>query len=95
MARRLESHSWKWKVPTQRYCSSTRHPAEVVCGFGTPTAPEGVEVYNPAFDVTPAALITAIVSDRGIHVPPLDITAVRDESEPHSVAARTLERVAS
>ncbi len=34
------------------------------------TVPDGVAVYNPAFDVTPAELITAIVSDRGIHRPP-------------------------
>ena len=34
------------------------------------TVPEGVAVYNPSFDVTPADLITAIVSDRGVHRPP-------------------------
>jgi methylthioribose-1-phosphate isomerase len=33
-----------------------------------------VSVYNPAFDVTPAELITAIVSDRGIHYPPYDFS---------------------
>ncbi|MHB1312909.1 MAG: S-methyl-5-thioribose-1-phosphate isomerase [Gemmatimonadaceae bacterium] len=33
-------------------------------------APAGVAVHNPAFDVTPADLITAIVTDRGIHRPP-------------------------
>jgi methylthioribose-1-phosphate isomerase len=31
-----------------------------------------VSIHNPAFDVTPADLITAIVSDRGIHEPPYD-----------------------
>ena len=35
-----------------------------------PTAPPTVCAYNPAFDVTPAALISAIVTDRGIHRPP-------------------------
>jgi methylthioribose-1-phosphate isomerase len=30
------------------------------------TAPADVDVYNPAFDVTPAKLISAIVSDRGV-----------------------------
>ena len=45
---------------------------EVIRGFGLPTAPEGVGVHNPAFDVTPAALVTAIVSDRGVHHPPYD-----------------------
>jgi methylthioribose-1-phosphate isomerase len=34
--------------------------------------PEGVPVENPAFDVTPASLITAIISDRGVHRPPFD-----------------------
>jgi methylthioribose-1-phosphate isomerase len=33
------------------------------------TAPEGVQVFNPAFDVTPAGLITAIVTDRGVIMP--------------------------
>lgn len=33
---------------------------------GIKIAPEGVKTYNPAFDVTPAELITAIVTDRGI-----------------------------
>lgn len=39
---------------------------EVSCGFGKRTAPEGVKVYNPAFDVTPHELITAIITDKGI-----------------------------
>jgi methylthioribose-1-phosphate isomerase len=33
-------------------------------------APEGVKVYNPAFDVTPADLITAVVTERGVLRPP-------------------------
>jgi len=47
-----------------------RHPDEVRRGFGPLTAAERAAVYNPAFDVTPAALVTAIVSDRGVHRPP-------------------------
>ncbi len=47
-----------------------RTAAEVRCGFGVATAPADADVYNPAFDVTPASLISAIVSDRGIHRPP-------------------------
>ena len=43
-----------------------RASEEVTCGFGTRTAPENISVYNPAFDVTPAELITAIVTERGI-----------------------------
>src|SRR5438270_483435 len=37
---------------------------------GQLTAPEESPVYNPAFDVTPAALIAAIVTDRGVYRPP-------------------------
>ena len=47
-----------------------RTPDEVRRGFGAATAPDEVDVFNPAFDVTPAELITAIVSDRGVHRPP-------------------------
>jgi methylthioribose-1-phosphate isomerase len=37
---------------------------------GHVTAPPGVPVYNPAFDVTPGALITAIITDRGVATAP-------------------------
>ena len=48
--------------------SSNASADEVRCGFGAARRrPAGVDVYNPAFDVTPAALITAIISDRGVH----------------------------
>ena len=43
-----------------------RDPREVTHGFGRATAPEGVDVYNPAFDVTPADLIAGIITERGI-----------------------------
>ena len=39
-------------------------------GFASPVTPGGVAVYNPAFDVTPAALVTAFVTDRGVLRPP-------------------------
>jgi methylthioribose-1-phosphate isomerase len=39
---------------------------------GVPHAPDGIAAYNPAFDVTPAAFITAIVTERGIHRPPFN-----------------------
>jgi methylthioribose-1-phosphate isomerase len=42
--------------------------------LGAQTAPSDVHVYNPAFDVTPAELISAIVSDRGVHRPPYDFS---------------------
>ena len=43
-----------------------RGPDEVVSLAGVPTAPAGTAAANPAFDVTPAELITAIVTDRRI-----------------------------
>jgi methylthioribose-1-phosphate isomerase len=46
-----------------------RAAQEVTHGFGRPTAPEGVKVYNPAFDVTPAALITGIITEKGVIQP--------------------------
>jgi methylthioribose-1-phosphate isomerase len=46
-----------------------RDPKEVTHGFGTQTAPTGIHVYNPAFDVTPARLITAIITERGLIQP--------------------------
>ncbi len=46
-----------------------RDPREITHGFGRPTAPEGVRVYNPAFDVTPARLIKAIICEHGIIEP--------------------------
>jgi methylthioribose-1-phosphate isomerase len=47
-----------------------RAPDELSAAFGTQTAPAGVGIYNPAFDVTPAAFISAIVTDRGVARPP-------------------------
>ncbi len=47
-----------------------RDPREVTEPLGVPIAPEGTQAYNPAFDVTPAALITAFVTDRGVIRPP-------------------------
>jgi methylthioribose-1-phosphate isomerase len=47
-----------------------RHADEVRASFGSATAPPGVAVLNPAFDVTPAELVTAIVTDRGVMRPP-------------------------
>ncbi len=47
-----------------------RDPVEVL-GYGSERwAPEGVKIYNPAFDVTPAELVTAIVTEKGVLAPP-------------------------
>ena len=47
-----------------------RSAEEVTEGFGKLTAPKGVKVYSPAFDVTPAALVTAIITEKGVARPP-------------------------
>lgn len=46
-----------------------RQAEEITCGFGKTTAPEGIPVYNPAFDVTPAELITGIITEQGVIQP--------------------------
>ncbi len=43
-----------------------RKSEEITAAFGKRTAPADVQVYNPAFDVTPSELITAIVTEVGI-----------------------------
>jgi methylthioribose-1-phosphate isomerase len=47
-----------------------RGAEEVVAFGGVPVAPAGTAVRNPAFDVTPAALVTALVTERGVAAPP-------------------------
>jgi methylthioribose-1-phosphate isomerase len=47
-----------------------RNPAEVTHVFGQRVAPEGVDILNPAFDVTPNKYITAIITEGGIAYPP-------------------------
>jgi methylthioribose-1-phosphate isomerase len=52
--------------------------AEEVTGWrGVPAAAEGVAAWNPAFDVTPAELVSAIVTDRGV-VPPGQLSRLMD-----------------
>jgi methylthioribose-1-phosphate isomerase len=66
-----------------------RAAEEVTHVFGVPVAPEGIAVKNPAFDVTPARYISAIICERGVArapyeeslealaAPPLNATAPR------------------
>ena len=51
-----------------------RAPAEVTHLAGSRVAAEGVQVFNPAFDVTPSRYITAIVTERGVARPPYERT---------------------
>jgi methylthioribose-1-phosphate isomerase len=67
-------------APTSTFDSSTasgddiiveeRAADEIRCGFGRLTAPAEARVRNPAFDITPASLVTAFISDQGVHRPP-------------------------
>ena len=43
-----------------------RDPAEVLALAGQPVAAPGASAWNPAFDVTPAELVDAIVTERGV-----------------------------
>ncbi len=47
-----------------------RPESEVTSFGGVKTAPEGVKVMNPAFDVTPSGLITAFITEKGVIKPP-------------------------
>jgi len=50
---------------------------EVTSFGGCRTAPEGCRTFNPAFDVTPAELVTAIITDVGVFEPPYERTLFR------------------
>jgi methylthioribose-1-phosphate isomerase len=54
-----------------------RAPGELTGWRGHNSAPAGIQVWNPAFDVTPAELITAIITDRAV-LPPRDIVRTLD-----------------
>lgn len=45
------------------------------------TAPDGIKVFNPAFDVTPSHLITAFITDKGVIYPPYKETLWREMKE--------------
>jgi methylthioribose-1-phosphate isomerase len=49
-----------------------RPAAEVTHMLGSRVVPEGVEVFNYAFDITPNRLISGIITEKGILVPPYD-----------------------
>src|SRR3989475_18394 len=64
-----------------------RNPREVTHFAGKAVTPEGVQVENPAFDVTPAKYVTAIVTERGIARPPFD-ESLRHLAEETKVVGR-------
>ena len=59
------------EIPIER-----RAAEEITHSFGCQNTPNDVSIYNPAFDVTPAQLISAIVTDRGV-ICPINTVAVR------------------
>ncbi|HUK47250.1 MAG TPA: S-methyl-5-thioribose-1-phosphate isomerase [Terriglobales bacterium] len=67
------------KIPIEQ-----RSPAEVTHIAGKAITPEGVQIENPAFDVTPAKYVTAIVTEKGIARAPYEQSLAkltRDESQ--------------
>jgi len=72
------------KIPIEQ-----RNPAEVTTIAGKLMTPEGVQIENPAFDVTPAKYVTAIVTERGIARAPYGealARLVRGEAHPSASA---------
>ena len=51
-----------------------RRGAELLSLQGVTTAPAGVKTWNPAFDVTPPDLISALITERGILLPPFHLS---------------------
>jgi methylthioribose-1-phosphate isomerase len=59
------------EIPDGSHIPIEERPADEVTGYrGMRWAPEGVAVRNPAFDVTPAELVTGIICEKGIAYPP-------------------------
>lgn len=60
------------KTPTGKDIHIELRPAEEIykAWYVKPMAPEGIKCYNPAFDVTDAGYITAIITEKGIVYPP-------------------------
>jgi methylthioribose-1-phosphate isomerase len=57
-----------------------RAPAEVTHHGGKQLTPDGVGIENPAFDVTPARYVTAIITERGVFRPPFALAGVAPSS---------------
>jgi methylthioribose-1-phosphate isomerase len=53
-----------------------RDPREITHGLGKQIAPEGIKVYNPAFDVTPARYIAGIITEKGM-IQPVTAAVIR------------------
>jgi methylthioribose-1-phosphate isomerase len=66
------------KVATGQEIPIEERPAKEIreC-FGVPIAPAEVNVYNPAFDVTPAKYITGIITEKGIVTAPFSVNLLK------------------
>ena len=56
--------------PARSRAGATSRSSTAAATRSRPAPPQGVGVYNPAFDVTPAEYVSAIVTERGVHRPP-------------------------
>ena len=65
-----------------------RSSEEITCGLGRRIAPEHVNVYNPAFDVTPANLITALITEHGV-IQPVESQTIADTLRPTTDNSRS------
>jgi len=54
-----------------------RSAEEITHYKGVRIAPKGIDVYNPAFDVTPNEFITGIITERGIVYPPYHVNILK------------------
>ena len=70
-------------TPTGKDIKIEQRPAEEVTTmwYAERMAPEGVKVFNPAFDVTDADLITAIITEKGVHYPPFSESLILHRCE--------------
>ena len=69
----LPSSTIDRSIPNGRHIPVEQRGGEEVTGFaGVPTGPAGVQTWNPAFDVTPHELLTAVITERGVLRPPFD-----------------------
>ena len=71
------SSTFDLELPDGRAIPIEERPEKEVTGpFERVTAPEGMRARNPAFDVTPASLITCIITERGL-IKPVNTDMVR------------------
>jgi methylthioribose-1-phosphate isomerase len=67
-------------LPTGDDIPIEERAAEEITGLsflGRPVAPDGAQVANPAFDVTPHRYVTGIVTENGVAYPPFELSLVR------------------